>query len=99
MRHARPDYNRIQDPTGKIPADEPVFLIRGQDLAGPTAVRAWAAEAERNGAALDIVSAAFTQARNMETWQRNRSRKVPDLSEEHNYDAVLKRGPAEGKTK
>ena len=31
MLHARPDYNRIQDPDGKIPEDEPVFLIRAQD--------------------------------------------------------------------
>jgi hypothetical protein len=31
MKHARPDYNRIQDPAGLIPDDEPVFLFRAQD--------------------------------------------------------------------
>ena len=31
MKHARDDYNRIQDPAGLIPADEPVFLLRAQD--------------------------------------------------------------------
>ena len=33
MIHARDDYNngRIRDCKGKIPADEPVFLLRGQD--------------------------------------------------------------------
>lgn len=31
MRHAREDYNRIQDPAGKIHEDEPVFLMRAQD--------------------------------------------------------------------
>lgn len=31
MLHARSDYNRIQDPSGKIPADEPVMLFRAQD--------------------------------------------------------------------
>lgn len=31
MKHARPDYDRIQDPAGIIPEDEPVFLLRGQD--------------------------------------------------------------------
>lgn len=31
MKHARPDYNRIQDPAGLIPEDEPVFLFRAQD--------------------------------------------------------------------
>lgn len=32
MRHSRNDYNRIQDPLALIPADEPVFLLRAQDL-------------------------------------------------------------------
>ncbi len=33
MIHARDDYNdgRIVDTKGKIPEDEPVFLLRGQD--------------------------------------------------------------------
>lgn len=31
MIHARDDYNRMQDPAGKIPADEPVLLFRAQD--------------------------------------------------------------------
>jgi len=31
MKHARPDYDRIQDPAGLIPKYEPVFLLRGQD--------------------------------------------------------------------
>jgi hypothetical protein len=32
MKHGRPDYEQIQDPSGKIPVDEPVFLIRAQDV-------------------------------------------------------------------
>jgi hypothetical protein len=39
MRHARADYDRIQDPDGLIPQDEPVFLIRGQDRAAPAMER------------------------------------------------------------
>ncbi len=31
MKHARDDYNRIQDPAGLIPEDEPVMLFRAQD--------------------------------------------------------------------
>ena len=31
MKHARADYDRIQDPAGLIPKDEPVFLMRAQD--------------------------------------------------------------------
>ena len=42
MLHARDDYNRMQDPAGLIPAAEPVFLIRGQDMVSGDAVRAWA---------------------------------------------------------
>lgn len=31
MKHARADYDRIQDPAGLIPKDEPVMLFRAQD--------------------------------------------------------------------
>lgn len=31
MKHARADYDRIQDPKNKIGKDEPVFLFRAQD--------------------------------------------------------------------
>lgn len=79
MRHARTDYDRIQDPAGIIPHDEPVFLIRGQDKAGPAAVRAWAAEARSRGARKDILSAALSQANRMEDWQKHIGGKVPDL--------------------
>ncbi len=44
MKHARSDYNRIQDPMGIIPHDEPVFLLRAQDKFAVTAVRHYAAE-------------------------------------------------------
>lgn len=42
MIHARKDYDRIQDPDGVIPLDEPVFLVRGQDPVGYLVVREWA---------------------------------------------------------
>lgn len=32
MIHARPDYNRFQDPENKIGKDEPVMLFRAQDI-------------------------------------------------------------------
>lgn len=32
MKHARKDYQRIQDPLNLIPENEPVFLLRGQDV-------------------------------------------------------------------
>ena len=32
MIHAREDYQRFQDPEGKIKEDEPVLLFRAQDI-------------------------------------------------------------------
>ena len=79
MKHARADYDRIQDPAGKIPDNEPVFLIRGQDLAAPAALRAYAMLAHENGAKRDLVDAVLDHVRLMEEWQRQIARKTPDL--------------------
>lgn len=79
MKHAREDYNRIQDPENKIPEDEPVFLIRGQDQAGPATLRYWADQAENLGADYLIVRAARQQAIAMEKWHESNSVKVPDM--------------------
>ncbi len=79
MKHARPDYDRIQDPAGLIPDDEPVFLLRGQDSCAPGAVEAWARYAQAKGAAENIVRAAFRQATEMRAWQVRERRKVPDM--------------------
>lgn len=81
MKHARKDYDRIQDPAGLIPEDEPVFLIRSKDLVGPEAVRAWARLAKREGADFSIVNRAFAHAERMETWQMVHGAKVPDMPE------------------
>lgn len=83
MRHARPDYNRIQDPAGLIPDDEPVFLLRGQDIAAPEAIEAWVREARTQGADEAILDAATAQAEEMRAWQGQGLQgrwKVPDLS-------------------
>lgn len=79
MKHAREDYNRIQDPAGIIPMDEPVFLVRGQDAAGPETLRAWAREAETQGSGPEIIAKALAQAEAMEDWQRERNWKAADL--------------------
>lgn len=81
MKHARKDYARLQDPEGKIPMDEPVFFLRGQDIAAPDTVRHWAREANALGARSDIVSAAYEQANEMERWQHDYGSKVPDMPE------------------
>lgn len=79
MKHARPDYDRIQDPAGKIPEDEPVFLIRGHDRAGPETLEAWAYLAEREGASAEIVKIARDHAIAMRVYQAAHGGKVPDL--------------------
>jgi|GEM_PF-734181 len=77
MLHAREDYNRIQDPAGLIPADEPVFLIRAQDVVGAQTVLAWAEFAERIGASADIVNMAREHAFKMIEWAK---KKIPDVA-------------------
>ena len=79
MKHARADYDRIQDPAGLIPDDEPVFLIRGRDMVGPSAVESWALLAEMAGASPDIVAAARAQVGRMRGWQQANGYKVPDM--------------------
>jgi hypothetical protein len=51
MIHARKDYQRIQDPAGKIPKDEPVFLLRAQDRTAAATLMFWiiANESLRDG--------------------------------------------------
>lgn len=79
MIHAREDYNRIQDPSGLIPDDEPVFLLRAQDATAPAVVRTWADMAEAAGADARIVLAARHQAFAMESWQAAFGSKTPDI--------------------
>lgn len=68
MLHAREDYNRIQDPAGKIPKDEPVFLIRAQDTSSGDAVRAWAALNDSHGGDPEASRLAIEQAARMDAW-------------------------------
>ena len=79
MKHAREDYNRIQDPEGKIPEDEPVFLLRGQDPAAATAVRIYALLARDQGSSHDLVMKAHEQAEEMEKWANGHGKDCADL--------------------
>lgn len=82
MKHAREDYNHIQDPSGKIPADEPVFLLRAQDKVAPDIVEEWAIAARKAGADNEIVNHAFEHASLMRKWQKKHGCKVPDMPKE-----------------
>ncbi len=79
MKHAREDYNRIQDPEHKIPEDEPVFLIRAHDVTAPDVVRYWAMKAGYCGADKEIIQHAKDQADRMIEWQRHHGMKIPDM--------------------
>jgi len=68
MKHARPDYDRIQDPAGLIPDDEPVFLLRAQDKHAAKALRWYANEVAFWGGDARIVKAALDQADAMDAW-------------------------------
>lgn len=81
MEHARQDYQNIQEivtngTLRRIPAEEPVFLIRGQDVVSGDAVRAWADLAEAIGADPEIIKIARMQAEKMDSWPK---KKIPDL--------------------
>lgn len=71
------DLNEIAAP------DEPVFVIRGQDVVSGDAVRAWADLAERAGAAPDIVWSARQHAMRMDDY---RPKKIPDLPRDKTVD-------------
>jgi hypothetical protein len=78
MKHARKDYTeRIQDSANLIPADEPVFLIRAQDLVGHQAVRAWAHFHRLNGGSDVAYQLAMTHADKMEAWPKKKHADVP----------------------
>lgn len=75
MKHARPDYDRIQDPAGEIPADEPVFLLRAQDQLACMAVAYYASLCEQ-AQSPEVAALARAHAGRMAAWPK---KKVPDL--------------------
>lgn len=68
MKHARSDYDRIQDPAGLIPDDEPVFLIRAKDANSGGAVRDWADRHDKSGGDPAMSAAARRHASLMDDW-------------------------------
>jgi len=79
LKHAREDYKRIQDPSGLIPEDEPVFLLRGQDVLASDTIYFWADAAEKAGVDSKMVEAARNHAVAMDIWQAKHFSKVPDM--------------------
>lgn len=83
MKFSRSDYNgRIIDLENKIPQDEPVMLLRGQDALAPRLVMNWASELLLNGGDPQLAEQAFQCARDMLEWQKTHVVKTPDSYKE-----------------
>ena len=65
---------------GEARCDEPVFILRAQDILAPRVVVRWAHLAEQAGSPQEKVLSALRLAKRMADWQANnpRSVKVPD---------------------
>lgn len=86
MKHNRLDYQLIQDPSGKIGADEPVFLLRGKDALAPDCVRHWAKMIQEvddpRPETQAMIQSVLRWADEMEAWQKINGAKVPDVDED-----------------
>ena len=78
MRHARLDYERIQDPENKIPSEEPVFLLRGQDKVGPFVCRVWALANALTGGEIRASKLVWWHAQAMKRWPKKKSCDIDD---------------------
>ena len=57
---------------------EPVFVLRAQDQLAPVVIKIWALLAEGLGTSQEKVSEARLVAEDMEIWQLNNIRMIPD---------------------
>ena len=59
----------------KVQPEEPIFVLRGQDMLAPKLVEEWALEARKHGLKMDKFIEAMTTADAMRAWHY---RKYPD---------------------
>jgi len=78
MIHLRRDYDRFQDPEGKIPENEPVFIIRGQDFTAPDVIYYWGKVARAWGASPELCHRVAEFSDYVARWQQTYGCKVPD---------------------
>lgn len=89
MKHARDDYNRIQDPAVKdesllgkgctpIADEEPVFLVRAKDKFAPHVLLDYAARCDES-ALPEMAETCRQHAGAMFRWQEQHGFKLPDL--------------------
>jgi hypothetical protein len=78
MKFTRNDYNeRIIDKAGKIPEDEPVFLLRAQDIHSHSTLRFYASLLEESGD-IEMAEELRAHARAMIVWQKSVRVHKPD---------------------
>ena len=86
MKHARKDYNRIQDPNKKIPEDMPVFLLLAKDHFAARTVEYYArqilADPRSSLETVDVGRRVLSWARQMEEYGRKKGTKYPDMPED-----------------
>ena len=76
MLHARKDYQDLTELDKSIPKNEPVFLLRAQDLVAADVVRFWAQRNAELGGSAELTKAALQHAAKMDKWPR---KKLADL--------------------
>jgi hypothetical protein len=74
-------YGKITASKVKIPADEPVFLVRATDPFATSTIIDYARRCERDGAAKAVVDEAFDHAMRVAEWQRHNPERVKPLPE------------------
>jgi hypothetical protein len=80
MLHARSDYQRFQDPEGRIGEDEPVMLFRAQDRHFVPVLRAYLEFLEQDqDAKPEIKNAVYMHIMAALRWQDRNPTKTPDL--------------------
>jgi hypothetical protein len=78
MRFTREDYNqRIIDTADRIPENEPVFLLRAQDVYAPSTLRYYAKLLEEDGNS-EMAEELRNHARQMVVWQKSVRVHLPD---------------------
>lgn len=98
MKHFRADYNeRIQDNANLIPEDEPVFLLRGQDIFTPGLMLDWAKQLRLAGGDPESAQLIENGASEVIQWQKehpermvkNNRLRLPDMPKERTVIKLL----------
>jgi len=82
MKHARTDYERIQDPwesDGGIGRDEPVFLFRAKDVLTPIILARYAELLRQHGCQQEMIDSTLLWEAEVRKWARINGCKLPDM--------------------